>query len=201
MAVLGQTLDDEAVRTRVVNAVVASPRATLVPVPYPVDPHEENEPCSAVGAAWNFAAHDMAIKMQLGSVLRTRLSNRIEGVWYPRACGKLGTLLVLEMKDPLGGYADWIELGRDGAADQRCGPSMGTARIRVRFRPRHPGNYVLRATVLTYAIADPASVDARDAVVRDQVYIHLNVIDQPVAEPLPYQEPASLMPQDLLGES
>ncbi len=202
-----QTQDGETSRMRIVDVVVASPRTAMVPVPFPDTADIQNTPCDAVGAAWNFARKSMAVRMKLGGVLRTRLSDNMEGIWYPRACGKLGTLLVLEMKDTSSGGDDWIELGRDGIADHRCGPSMGRARVRVLYRPERLGEYHLRASIISYAIPSrsdavdvPDLASVRDVVVRDQVHIRLRVTGQPVAEPLPYEEPSSEMPEELLAD-
>jgi len=187
----------------VVDAVVASPRATLVPLPFPTLTDAELTPVRSVGAAWNFAARDMTLRMRFGSVLHTRLSDEIEGVWHARARGYLGTLLVLEMQDYAG---NWRVIGKDGAAAHRHGPSIGAAAIGVRYRPPRPGRYHLRARIMTYAIPtrpDPTAETAendteRKVVVQDEVHIRLYVIRRPVAEPLKYQEPIVEMPRELL---
>jgi hypothetical protein len=146
-----------------------------------------------IGAAHNFARPDGQATLRLGSTLRVRLSREIEGVWYPRACGWLGTLLILDCQvpatDSVSAEPVWKEIGRDGAAALRCGPSIGRARdVSVPFFPRRPGLYVLRARIYTYALPTPVADDAAPpsaedmlsgefgVVARDVVHIKVRVI-------------------------
>jgi hypothetical protein len=199
----------------VIRHVVAGPRAALAPCPPAVAEDPANICCPMTGAAWNFARDDAAITMKLGTTLRVKLSDQIEGVWYERTCGWLGTVLVLEMKDPAGtSETPWIPLGRDGAADRRCGPSIGRARdVGVSFRPEQIGNYLLRARIFTYAL--PARPEAPEADVAtelqaiplcaasasDEVFINLRVLRpiDPVPLPEPYAEPISELPRESLS--
>ena len=186
----------------VVDVVVASPRATIAPVPFPQVDDAQDAHIRSVGAAWNFARHALTVRMRLGNVLHTKLSDEIEGVWYPRACGFMGTLLVLEIQRPYGS-GQWSEIGRDGAAGHACGPRIGTARVGVRYRPLQPGVYKLRARIATYAIPtrpdDAAQVaSGKRVVVQNEVMIRLIVGRRPVAEPDAYQEPVTELPEELL---
>ena len=143
-----------------INYTVASPRATLATVPpMPVaDDTAEVVPCPrTIGAACNFARESgRVITVRQGTSVHVGLSRAVEGVWYERAIGWLGTLIIVELQNPW--QPDrWFVLGRDGAADLRRGPSIGTVsrRLGVRDRIPRPGVYRMRARVYTYALPVP----------------------------------------------
>ena len=145
------------------DLVVGSPRAALVYHPSIADVSGATDGYvqHVVGGAHNFAIRGATLQLRLGTTLRVRLSNEIEGVWYPRACGWLGTLRGLDEKIGDGTWADsWRELGGVGAGDRGCGTSTGTARdVSVRFRPPAPGDYLLRARLYTFAVPTLPIVD------------------------------------------
>lgn len=164
--------------------VVASPRAAIawaVPRPPHVGPEAttmEELPRFQVGAAENFAATRIAIVVRKDSVVRFRESRQIEGVWYDDAFGRLGTILLVQMRNPTDATPEWITLGRDGAGAIRRGPSIGTARVSVPVRFPRVGEYQLRAIVVTGAIPMGPVVGATDTEPVDSPYydIDLDVI-------------------------
>jgi len=224
---------------RVMKCVVAGPRAALVFEPLPIVPVEpapedtvlndgtepEPEPVGrSIGDAFNFAREDKDVTMRWGQMLDVKLHDRIEGVWYEHAKGWLGTVLVLDIRRPDVDPADeltdnedgWVTLGRDGASDFRAGPSIGRAEcISVRFYPRRPGNYLLRARIYTYAMpfgpasdgADPPppsrdEIREHGKIAADTVYIKVSVVYPTVdVEELPEPpEQGEIMPrEDLSG--
>lgn len=135
--------------------VVGSPRASLAPhPPVPTEVSVEPVPCPVIGAACNFARPDGRIMVRLGTPVVFMLDHNIEGVWYPRACGLLGTQLVVEATREVnpGEITEWVELGHDGAQGQACGPRVGTARVLVAHRFTEAGDVLVRARMLTRAI-------------------------------------------------
>jgi hypothetical protein len=195
-----------------VGCVVASPRAALLRAPVLPTPEgaSPDAGCEIIGSAFNFALSEVKVLLPFGSILKVGLGREPEGVWYPRACGWLGTMLVLEAQRPTAANPDaWVEVGKDGAADKRCGPSIGTARnIHVPFKPPRPGDYKLRARIYTYALpADPATdeppPDPRQmetwppcgAVAKGEVLIAVHVVRDRVAPESPTAEPGAEMPR------
>jgi len=212
-------------RPQVVSYVVASPRATLasippVPVTNPTDESGTVMPeTPTIGAAFNFARADGRTIIRHGAVLRVKLSENIEGVWYDKANGWLGTALLLDVKNPRPDSISsnmWTTVGRDGAAGYRMGPSIGTCEnIGVNFAPPLPGRYLLRARILTYAFpttwnaADiappsPAELQANATVASDEVMLTLYVISRSFAGTITrrneYVEPGEIMQREDLSD-
>jgi len=224
---------------RVVKCAVAGPRAALVfePLPIlPVEPVPEEQALDgevvpdphpvgrSIGDTYNFIRPDQAVTLRWGQMLDVKLHDEIEGVWYKHAKGWLGTVIILDIRrpdvDPENELSAedraWVTLGRDGAAAFRVGPSIGRAReIGVRFYPRRPGHYLLRARVYTYALpfrptADgtapppPSADEIREYgnVAADVVYVKVRVVYpwaevEELPEPVPQGE---IMPhEDLSG--
>ncbi len=159
----------------IVKYVMASPRACLLgPGPCNVATR-----CLKMGAADNFRRANGAIRVPVGTRVIFRLSRELEGVWYPRSYGALGTSLVLQWCkacktddcicpdcncpdcdcircEPDGDVTDvricpWVTIGRDGAKDVRRGPSIGRADVGVPVRFKKTGIYYLRGIVYTFA--------------------------------------------------
>ena len=80
---------------------------------------------------------------------------------------------------------EWVEIGRDGAAAYRCGPAVGRAVVGVRYIFDEPGDYLVRATVDTVALAGegldptslPESLTACDALAHDDIFVGVRVLD------------------------
>ncbi len=196
--VFGPEDGPEAVTAPVVEVGVASPRAALMRVPPQADDAARGR-CPSQGTAFNFARPDFRLTVQQGTLVKVRLSEETEGVWYDGAFGQLATFLLLEMK----AEEEWQPLNWDFAQDVRHGPSVGVARdVSTRFEALDPGTYRLRAKVLTYAL--PLGPDfghllgcADDAY--DVIHITVHVVAEPVAEPVPeFPEPAEDMPHEFL---
>jgi len=165
---------------------VASPRASLAPLP----------PCPAgvdclrvIGAVYNFPQDDGRLVVRAGSVIAFGLDRTLEGVWYEDACGFLGTQLALEIREDGAADSTWVEIGRDGAAADRCGPCVGKARVEVRHQFRGVGEYLVRARIWTCAIpgpddptepTDPSVRPAGSADAYDEVYVLVRVIPRQV---------------------
>jgi hypothetical protein len=149
----------------IVKYVMASPRACLLgPGPCNVATR-----CLQRGAAENFRRANGAIRIPVGTRVIFCLSRELEGVWYPRSYGALGTSLVLQWCkackttdcdcipcEPDEEVTDveicpWVTIGRDGAKDVRRGPSIGRARVGVPVRFRKAGIYYMRGIVCTFA--------------------------------------------------
>ena len=150
-------------KMRAHDYVVASPRAALARPMIPAATVDSVAPTAPpiTAAAHNFARPHGSVLLPYGHGLNVRLSPEAEGVWYPRSSGWLGTFLIVDASPFVNSMvtsatvpdATWIAVGRDGAADRRIGPSIGTAKnIGVRFNPSRPGEYLLRARVFTYAM-------------------------------------------------
>jgi len=195
--------------------VVASPRAALVR-PLPIMRSLTRRFWGMIGAAHNFARPDGDVAIPHGTVLKIKLSENTEGVWYRVTSGSLGTLLILEVKNPHAESVEdtWVPLGRDGAGDFRKGPSVGTARdVSVPFIPPHPGEYLLRARIYTYALPrwiknDETAPEAADVMVKRPYYGYVArsvvFVKVRVGEPggpveiEEFEVPASEMPAELL---
>lgn len=190
----------EAAASPVLEVRVASPRAALMRIP----PQGEDAawgPCPSYGAAFNFARPDLEVALREGTLLKIRLSQETEGLWYEKSFGLLGTFLILELKTPAD---EWQILDWDLAKDVRHGPSVGVARdVSTRFKALDPGTYRLRAKVFTYALPlGPEDDDhlfgcADDAY--DLIHITVHVAGDPVPDPVPeFPEPAEDMPHAFL---
>ena len=195
---LGVDEADPAAPIPVRQYVVASPRAALTLLP-PCAEAAEVDCCQSAGAAYNFPRQDGRIVVRQGTVVVFRLGRNIEGVWYPRACGWLGTQLVLEMQTiTTAGDTEWILIGKDAAAAERCGPVAGRANVGVRHAFNRPGRYLMRAKVWTFALptcdltddANAPDIDCPGAVkAYDEVYVLVRVPEHPITpEDIEWQE-------------
>lgn len=195
---LGVDEADPAALIPVRQYVVASPRAALT-VLQPCAEAAEVYCCQTAGAAYNFPRQDGRIVVRPGTLVVFRLDRNIEGVWYPGACGWLGTQLVLEIRTVTSaGDLEWVVIGKDAAAAERCGPVAGRANVGVRHAFNRPGRYLMRAKVWTSALptcdlADDANapdIDCPGAVkAYDEVYVLVRVPeDQVTPEDLEWQE-------------
>lgn len=167
---------------RVIPYVMAAPRAALVPPPLDTS----HVPMPAIGAAHNFPRRNGGLVVPVGAVVAFLLAPGIEGVWYPKTHGLLGTCLELEMRQP--DSNQWVPLGRDGARAIRVGPSIGTADVKVRHRFNRPGRFILRGIIRTVAVpidqnateVDPANTDCPGAAVAvNKVFVHVTVVEGP----------------------
>lgn len=187
-----------------IKYAVASPRACLLG-PAVVDPEHRRRP---KGAAENFPRGDGEIKVPVGVRVVFCLSRGLEGVWYAHSFGRLRWSMVLQMYKPLphgvNAVADpcdpcdpcdaWVTIGRDAAGDLRRGPSIGRAKVGVPVLFRRPGVYMLRAIVCT--TAQPLYLNPIDPLIlppkakdRDIVYIKVKVVNLPIIEIVPDEEP------------
>jgi len=204
---LGVDETDPTVPIQVRQYVVASPRAALT-VLRPCAEAADCYCCETVGGAYNFPRQDGRIIVRRGTVVVFRLDRNIEGVWYPRACGWLGTQIVLEMQTITSdGEVEWVVLGRDAAAAERCGPMAGRANVGVRHAFQRPGRYLMRAKVWTFALPTCGPTDdALDApdtncpgAVRayDEIYVLVRVPEGPITpEDIEWQE----IPEPIMRE-
>jgi len=143
----------------VVKYVMASPRACLIGPMYRCT----NAWCCARGAAENFPRANGAMRVPVGTRVVFCQSREMEGVWYDRSYGCLGTSLVLQWcpackcdtcepaDDDTAAASAWVTIGSDGAKDVRRGPSIGRAKVGVPVRFRKAGIYYLRGIVKTFA--------------------------------------------------
>jgi hypothetical protein len=159
----------------VIKYTMAGPRACLIGSP----PWITDRPrlyYLPTGAAENFPRKNGAIRVRAGTKVVFCLSRQIEGVWYPRSYGLLGTSLVLQWcrackcvdsrcmeYDCLrcnneecicadsAHISPWVTIGRDGAKDVRKGPSIGRAKVGIPILFKKPGIYYLRGIVRTTA--------------------------------------------------
>ena len=173
---------------------VASPRAALVMAVCDNTPQKPTEISAVqpvphqVGAAENFASKPIALVVPKGQVIYFRDSRDIEGVWYRRTHGWLASAFFLQIKDPTGTEDTWIPIGHDGAYAIRKGPSVGRANIGVRHRFERPGQFVLRAIVVTVAVpVDPNNADPNQkcpytAFDYDEVLIRVQVVEEVTPE-------------------
>lgn len=143
--------------------VVASPRASLAPLPDTAagtDP-----PCTTLGAVSNFPRPNGRLLVRRDTAIAFRYDRNVEGVWHDGACGLLRSELVVEIQRlpetdntalslPELDEDAWVEIGRDGAAGEGCGPALGTANIGVRFLFEEGGDFVVRCTIATAAIPE-----------------------------------------------
>jgi hypothetical protein len=185
--------------------VVASPRASLAKTTCRhLDLHaaDARHRCGTMGAAFNFASDNGRLKVRAGTVISFRLGRDIEGVWYDGACGRLSTQLKVDMLrlpadiDPIDTRAAlahdkdrrWKELGQVAVGGTRCGPSIGTADVKVRHQFRRPGLYLVRASVSTKAspllrpIADATNgiLPSCGAKASDEIYVLVRVNSGPI---------------------
>jgi len=153
----------EAINRDVRHYVVASPRASLAPVPGTVG--EPNAACSVVGAATNFQRRNGRLLVRAGRGIMFRFDRNVEGVWHDNACGLLRSELIVHIRriDPdatpeeiqaENETAEWRLVGRDGASARRCGPAIGIANIGVRTPFPEAGDFVVRSTIRTFAIPE-----------------------------------------------
>jgi hypothetical protein len=165
------------------------------------------------GEAENFARKAGSLKIPVGMRVVFCLSKNLEGVWYPHSFGRLGTSVVVQLRRPNLVNVDpnqvdpnelWVTLGKDGAGDVRRGPSIGRAKVGVPVRFRKPGDYLLRAIVTTYAQPlrlkpnTPASDEDTSIDVialpgagdRDVVYVKVRVVDLPIKQIQPDEQPS-----------
>ena len=188
-------VEDPSDGTRMVEYVMAAPRAAIVPRPGPCPVDCVNCCCCCCccrmyGAAHNFPRRNGRLFIPAGTVVFFRESPELEGVWYERTYGHLATGFELQIRDRLSGTEEWITLGRDGAGATRFGPSIGTADVGVRHYFEHPGVYYLRANIGTKAAPMPLdnAVEPCDchcpcpmaAHDEDTVYVVVIVRDGPV---------------------
>lgn len=184
----------DAVRHLVRQYVVASPRASLAPVPQLQD-NEAVDRCDVAGAAYNFPRDDGRILVRTGSVVVFRFDRNAEAVIYPGACGLIRSELMLEMRelDPAAesdtpeAEPEWTPIGRDAIEGRRCGPVFGTGHVAVRHPFERPGTYVVRATISTFAVPgerddDPETALCGAARSVDEVLIGVRV-GEPDARP------------------
>jgi len=167
--------------------VVASPRASIawaVPHEAEITPEEAADPADLpvfqVGAAHNFAATGISITVRKDAVVRFRESRQVEGVWYERTWGRLGSVLLVQIQNPSSATPEWITLGRDGAGALRRGPSLGTAGISVPVRFPRVGEFRLRAVVITGAVPMELASDDPDAEPVDSAYADFDVDFVPI---------------------
>ena len=199
----------EQVNQPVRHFFVASPRLALSLAPEAAD---GSTCCPLIGAAFNFAREDSQILVRAGKRVAFRLDRNLEGVWYPGACGLLGTRLVVDMRPLAAEDGEWVELGRSGAAAVRCGPSVGRANIFVPYQFADVGEYLVRARILSIAepVPDPAEppaafdeIDPEDpaapcgrAVAFNEVFVVVRVIEtDPTEADLEWQN----VPEDPMG--
>lgn len=131
--------------------VLASPRASLIPIGEPAQ--DAGVPCESLGEAANFPRRQGSIVVRQGHEVLFELDRNIEGVWYPGACGAISTQIILEGAEIVGGEpTEFVPVGRNGAAARRCGPHVATARVGVPYRFNEAGEYVLRARIVTHAV-------------------------------------------------
>jgi len=139
--------------------IVASPRASLAPVPGTAGEAD----CDVVGAATNFARPDGRLLVRKDTAIAFRFDRSVEGVWHDDACGLLRAELLVEIQRlpaPTAGEPPaldenaWRPVGRDGAAGRGCGPAIGTANIAVRHLFEREGDFVVRSTVRSFAIPE-----------------------------------------------
>ena len=90
----------------------------------------------------------------------------------------------------------WVTIGRDGAGDVRRGPSIGKAKIAVPVLFDRPGVYLLRGIIRTIAVPlyprpseEPKPKRPLAAVDRDVVYVKVKVVDLPITQITPDEEP------------
>ena len=96
----------------------------------------------------------------------------------------------------------WVTIGRDGAGDVRRGPSIGKAKIGVPVLFDRPGVYLLRAKIRTTAqplyprpSEEPNALESTKpkrppaAVAKDVVYVKVKVVNLPIIQIAPDQEP------------
>jgi hypothetical protein len=156
--------------------------AEFAPVPY----------CRTIGAACNFARGDGRLLVRKGTHIFVKLAGDIEGVWYEKACGYLGAVIALDIQRP--GSNEWVTLGQDSRVGKRCGPAVGTARnIGVVFEANRPGEYLLRARIISFALPLGPTLEEPDNlrdllpcgdVASDEVFIKVRVIERMVIEDL-----------------
>ncbi len=153
----------QARRMPVMKYTMASPRACLIGPPI----WSTNAYYMPSGDAENFPRAHGTLRVPLGTRVVFCLSREIEGVWYSRSYGLLGTSLVLQWcRNCIGPVCDCIDcpaepddtelcpcvtIGKDGARDVRKGPSIGRAKVGVPVRFRRPGFYHLRGIITTVA--------------------------------------------------
>jgi len=200
--------DGEVIPVPMLRYVLASPRACILGT---------NSANYAPAGAENFARYVGTLRIPVGARVIFCLSRNLEGVWYAGAYGRIGTSLVLQIRDPridpavAPDYenAEWITIGKDGARDVRRGPSIGHARVAVPYTFRHAGEFLLRGIIRTEAQPLPLepTTDAQlppAAVDEDVVYVRVKVFDLPILLPEPGEtapEPDAVdnlpMPQDM----
>ena len=96
----------------------------------------------------------------------------------------------------------WVTIGRDGAGDVRRGPSIGRAKVGVPVLFKRPGVYLLRAKIRTTAqplyprpSEEPNALESTKpkrppaAVAKDVVYVKVKVVNLPIIQIAPDQEP------------
>lgn len=185
--------------------VVASPRASLALKPG-VTPDTAAE-CDTIGAVFNFPRRGGRMLVGLNAHVLFRFDRNTEGVWYEGASGLLGTALRVEYLqfdpdnpvDPTDSELEWTFIGRDGAEGLRTGPGIGTAAIGVPFIFPEVGDYLVRATVLTYAVPENEIPDdvayCGAAGKRNRVLVHVKVIDgEPTQAQLEWAEEGHVGP-------
>jgi hypothetical protein len=187
------------------HVAVAAPRAAIAwAIPHRPDATPEGDseddllPRFQVGAAENFPAREISLVVRKGQVVYFRESRNIEGVWYEDTYGLMGTLLHVQIRNPMSATPEWITLGKDGAYGIRHGPSIGTAQIGVRVEFKRLGEFRLRAIVLTGAIPRYFDTDSTDAKPKDSPYADFDFdvipIKVTVVEDL---DPAALEPEQV----
>lgn len=176
----------DAVRSFVRQYIVASPRASLMPVPQLQGSDPETDRCTVAGAAFNFPRDEGRILIRTGGTVIFRFDRNAEGVIYPGACGGLRSELLIEARrlvrpveeegegemDPVEpdenvdkgedevddpNEPEWVEIGFDAVEGRGCGPQIGAGNVAVRAHFEHAGAFLIRATIRTYAI--PANED------------------------------------------
>ncbi len=184
----------------VMTYTVASPRMSIIKVPrYQIasDGTKIELAGTPYGAAENFARKDGELKVPAGVRVVFCLSRALEGVWYDKTYGRLSTSMVLQKFVPAAtntsGTGYWVEIGADKAGEVRRGPSITRAKVGVPITFRETGTYLLRAIVRTEAqpiepmltIVWPAAVDV------DTVLIKVKVVNRPIMEVIPDQDPSA----------
>jgi len=199
-----QVVDLAASRAPAIRYEVAAPRACIMGFAKPAEGRARRQ----VGAAENFPREDGELKVATGTKVVFCLSRELEGVWYPHSFGELGCSIVLQRRvreapaEGLGASSEeqeeWVTIGRDGARAIRRGPSIGRAKVSVPVLFRKPGVYKLRVIVRTTATAmypriagaeAVAPIRPRPVIDRDTVYIKVKVVDLPITEIVPDEEP------------
>lgn len=191
-----------------VERPIASPRVSVATHPNLVQPTvdavEANRCCRQIGAAFNFARRDARMVIRQGTTVDFSIP-RAEGVVYEKSCGWLALYVRLDVQDANG---HWRFLDNYFRHVRVSGPHIAHAEdIAIPYRPREPGQYLVRATIVTYAIPvapdlalDRSKMRCAD-IARDTVLTSIRVVGRPTPADLEWEaaEPVELI-DDRVGE-